>query len=87
MIRLSWAIALSVTLGSISSGFAQSPKTEKKTSKSASPREQVNQRFDRNTPKIGEPLPNLSAFDSNGKPFKLSSLKGEYAVLVFGCLT
>ncbi len=38
-------------------------------------------------PKVGEKLPDISAFDADGKPFKLSSLKGSHAVLVFGCLT
>jgi hypothetical protein len=36
---------------------------------------------------IGQPLPNLTVYDSNGNEFKLSSLKGKYSVLVFGCLT
>ena len=37
--------------------------------------------------KVGSSLPDLSIFDANGKAFKTSSLKGKYAVLVFGCLT
>ncbi len=43
--------------------------------------------FGREAPKIGDPLPNLTAYDANGNEFKLSSLKGHYSVLVFGCLT
>ena len=38
-------------------------------------------------PAVGEKLPDVAAFDVNGKPFRLSSLKGSYTVLVFGCLT
>ena len=38
-------------------------------------------------PAVGETLPDITAFDANGKPFRLSSLKGSHTVLVFGCLT
>lgn len=41
----------------------------------------------RSAPKIGDSLPEVSAFDADGKEFNLSSLKGHYTVLVFGCLT
>lgn len=37
--------------------------------------------------KIGDSLPNLTAYDADGNPFKLSRLKGHYSVIVFGCLT
>ena len=43
--------------------------------------------FGRSAPKIGDSLPEVSAFDAEGKEFNLSSLKGHYTVLVFGCLT
>lgn len=36
---------------------------------------------------IGTPLPDLTAYDADGQPFKLSQLKGHYSVIVFGCLT
>ena len=63
-------------------------KVEKKSkAKSDSPRDQVNNRFTNRSPKIGQPLPDVSAYDADGKPFKLSSLKGQYTVMVFGCLT
>ena len=38
-------------------------------------------------PAVGEKLPDLTVYDANGKPFRLSRLKGSYTVLVFGCLT
>ncbi len=38
-------------------------------------------------PLVGQPLPDISVYDAEGKEFKLSSLKGDYTVLVFGCLT
>jgi cytochrome oxidase Cu insertion factor (SCO1/SenC/PrrC family) len=44
--------------------------------------------FPENFPlKIGDPLPDVGAYDSNGKPFPLRNLRGSYTVLVFGCLT
>ena len=36
---------------------------------------------------LGQPLPDITVYDAEGKEFKLSSLKGDYSVLVFGCLT
>jgi len=44
-------------------------------------------RFEQNSPKIGAQLPDVSAYDENGKKLKLRSLRGHYTVLVFGCLT
>lgn len=38
-------------------------------------------------PRVGSQLPDVSAFDAEGRPFALSELRGEYSVLVFGCLT
>jgi cytochrome oxidase Cu insertion factor (SCO1/SenC/PrrC family) len=43
--------------------------------------------FAQRSPKLGQPLPDVSAYDADGKPFKLSSLKGRYTVVAFGCLT
>lgn len=43
--------------------------------------------FERTAPKVGELLPDASGYDAEGNEFKLSSLKGSYSVLVFGCLT
>jgi len=45
------------------------------------------ERFEATTPAIGEPMPELSAYDGDGGKFELGSLKGSYTVLVFGCLT
>ncbi len=36
---------------------------------------------------VGQTLPDITVYDAEGKEFKLSSLKGDYSVLVFGCLT
>ena len=45
------------------------------------------ERFEATTPAIGDPMPDLSAYDGDGRKFELGSLKGSYTVLVFGCLT
>ncbi len=37
--------------------------------------------------KVGSPLPDVTVYDSKGKELKITSLKGKYTVLVFGCLT
>lgn len=38
-------------------------------------------------PSVGDQLPDVSAFDEDGREFSLSELRGDYSVLVFGCLT
>ncbi|GIW92258.1 MAG: hypothetical protein KatS3mg110_0299 [Pirellulaceae bacterium] len=43
--------------------------------------------FDRRSPAVGEPLPDITIYDAEGRPFSLSRLRGHYTVLVFGCLT
>ena len=52
-----------------------------------SPRERVNRQFDASAPRIGESLPDIAGLNEDGQEFRLSDLKGQYAVLVFGCLT
>ena len=37
--------------------------------------------------KVGSPMPEVTVFDAEGKPFDTKSLKGNYSVIVFGCLT
>ncbi len=43
--------------------------------------------FERTAPKVGEALPEATGYDAEGREFNLSSLKGSYSVLVFGCLS
>ncbi len=38
-------------------------------------------------PSPGASLPDVVVYDEDGRKFSLSELRGEYAVLVFGCLT
>ncbi|MDH3583665.1 MAG: hypothetical protein OER86_05570 [Phycisphaerae bacterium] len=54
---------------------------------SSSPRNRVNSGFERSAPGIGKPLPDISIYDAQGKIFKLASLRENYSVIVFGCLT
>ena len=40
-----------------------------------------------NLPKVGSMLPDISLYDDRGEEFSTTSLRGQYSVLVFGCLT
>ncbi len=60
--------------------MAQPPSSE-------SMRARLQRRFDATSPDVGEPLPDVTLFDADGKPFSLRRLKEHYTVLVFGCLT
>ena len=74
---------------------AQEPKAALKTNQSdraaaerpVSPAQRVTRQFEKAAPKIGQRLPDVTAYDAEGKPWKLTGLRGHYAVLVFGCLT
>ena len=50
-------------------------------------RSQVSSSFNRNSPGIGESIPEVTVYTADGKKFSTSQLKGSYTVLVFGCLT
>ena len=43
--------------------------------------------FDASGLKVGSPFPAADIFDAAGKPFNTKSLRGQYTVLVNGCLT
>ena len=44
--------------------------------------------FERSAPEIGEPMPDLSVYDSAGQELRLREvLSGRYTVLILGCLT
>jgi cytochrome oxidase Cu insertion factor (SCO1/SenC/PrrC family) len=38
-------------------------------------------------PKVGSILPDVRLYDERGEEFSTKSLRGQYSVLVFGCLT
>jgi cytochrome oxidase Cu insertion factor (SCO1/SenC/PrrC family) len=77
----------------VSVGVAQQDKASERAQRpnpktgEDSPRERVNRKFESNAPGIGEPLPDITVLDADGREFSLRSLRGEYTVLVFGCLT
>lgn len=50
-------------------------------------RERPQGRFLEKAPQVGDPLPDLEVYDSEGRPLRLGSLQGHYTVLVLGCLT
>ena len=54
---------------------------------SFSGRQAMQQRFDRAAPELGSVFPDLRAYDESGKEISLQALRGNYTVLVFGCLT
>lgn len=45
------------------------------------------QNFVETSPKIGEMVPDVKAFDAKGKEISLHQFKGSHTILVFGCLT
>ena len=43
--------------------------------------------FVKERPAVGDALPDVTVYDVNGKEVTTSSLRGQYIVLTFGCLT
>ena len=43
-------------------------------------------RFD-GAPEVGETIPDVGGYTSDGEPIRLKSLDGKHRVIVFGCLT
>ncbi len=43
--------------------------------------------FEKKSPVVGELLPDITAYDADGSEFALRSIKDNYSVIVFGCLT
>ena len=67
-----FAAALAV-LAAPASALAQRPKSDDD--------------FVKAKPAVGDPIPELTVYDPSGKEVKTSALRGQYTVLVFGCLT
>ena len=44
-------------------------------------------RLERSGLRIGSNLPDVTAYDETGRDLPIGQLKGDYTVLVFGCLT
>lgn len=62
---------------------AQDPKTQPPTEWT----ERYDRMFLERAPLLNEEAPDVAAYQQNGEPFQLSSTRGKYTVLVFGCLT
>jgi len=82
MKRFRWGIAAAMCLVLTGICFAQRTNRPLKSRGGG-----LNDRFSANSPKIGEPLPDISVYAEDGTPFPLRRLKGKHTVLVFGCLT
>ena len=50
-------------------------------------REQKEEDFLKGKPAVGDVIPDLTVYTSDGKEVKTSDLRGHYTVLTFGCLT
>ena len=53
----------------------------------AQPPKKSEEDFVKAKPAIGEALPDVTVYTPDGKAVKTSSLRGQYVVLTFGCLT
>jgi cytochrome oxidase Cu insertion factor (SCO1/SenC/PrrC family) len=49
--------------------------------------ERLDRIFQETSPPLDAKLPNITLHDATGKKFRLRNLKGQYTVLLFGCLT
>jgi hypothetical protein len=85
--NLAGAVVLGVALAWSGATWGQPPDAGKSSADTSSLLQQLNDHFEKIAPKIGEPLPDVSAHDADGREWKLRSLKGHYSVVVFGCLT
>ena len=52
-----------------------------------SPRDNVIHEFNRLAPAVGAPLGDVKVLDAEGHSFDLGAVRGQYTVVVFGCLT
>ena len=85
MRRTSIAVGIVLALVVTSASFAQKPEQSKKGTRSGM--QALRDRFAKNSPAIGKPLPDVTVVDANGKKFAIKDLRGKHTVLVFGCLT
>jgi cytochrome oxidase Cu insertion factor (SCO1/SenC/PrrC family) len=79
-------ILLAVAVLHCATAFSQEP-SEPAEEKPEQPRQIVIRVFNETSPEIGQPLPAVACFDETGERFQLRQLKGQYSVLMFGCLT
>jgi cytochrome oxidase Cu insertion factor (SCO1/SenC/PrrC family) len=76
--RILSSLTLAVAIAALpATAIAQGQKGQKKSEED----------FIKEKPAIGDVLPNLTVYSPDGKEVKTSSLRGQYVVLTFGCLT
>ncbi|CAN5905065.1 hypothetical protein BH23PLA1_BH23PLA1_14490 [soil metagenome] len=76
------------TLAAILGGAGFSQAQDARPGPGDSPARGMMTAFERNAPKVGQPVPDITVLDARGNPISLlEQLQGEYSVLVFGCLT
>jgi hypothetical protein len=64
-----------------------SAQTDRRAARRGDADGHVQQWFEASGLKVGDPFPAVEILDAAGKPFSTRSLKGQYTVLVNGCLT
>lgn len=74
-------------LGSAATPEARTPAIDATVTPGITLREGAARRFEASGVSVGDPFPAVDVFDSEGRPFTTSRLKGRYTVLVSGCLT
>jgi len=84
---LTGAIMATICFASVS--YAQRPRGNEQTTaeKKLSPKEALERRFQEFPLRVGEAFPEVDIYDDSGKPLNTRSLKGQYTVVVNGCLT
>ena len=76
--RLSTSVVLAASIGMMAGPLA-AEVVEKPEAKESEMTDRL--------PEIGSAIPDEEIFAASGDPFRTSTLKGRYTVLVFGCLT
>lgn len=83
-LRVTAFAAVFTILGAIAAVNAQTRGGSREQRPGAGPAQQW---FEESGLKTGDLFPDVAVFDAQGKPFNTKSLKGQYTVLVNGCLT
>ena len=78
--RIGFTLLLGLTIIGGSAALAQPPQTPREGSPNA-------RRAGGQLPKVGAMVPEITLYDAGGKEFSTTGLRGQYSVLVFGCLT
>lgn len=82
--KCSWpALAVWFALGAFSVAWAQ----DGRATPAGDPPRAGSGQFERKAPRPGTPLPDVTLYDAEGRPVRLTDLGGQYMVLIFGCLT